>query len=151
MMRFTDAVGRKVVSTSTAETVGRVAEFVVDPGQRRIVAVQVKKSAAGKSLRWSDIAAFGEDAVTVTGVERLVDPDEAVVALLGKNHHLLGRRVLDTLGDEHGKLADVEFDPATAEITGLVLANGLVPGERLVGVGSWAVVIRAEDARPGPL
>ncbi len=40
-MRFTEAMGRKVVSLATAETVGTLGEFVVDPGSHTVVAVGV--------------------------------------------------------------------------------------------------------------
>lgn len=143
-MRFSEAAGRKVVSTSTADTVGRIDEFVVDPRARAVVALKLKKTAAGDSLYWSDITAFGADAVTVTGADRIGPANADVVALTGKAHHLLGKRALSTTGDELGKVDDVEFEPDSGEITGLVLSGGRVEGIRLVGVGSYAVVVQAQ-------
>ena len=110
-MRFSEADGQKIVSTSTAETVGKVGGFVVDPQSRTVVAVTVKKSAGGDLLRWSDVYAFGQDAVTITGAEVLSTPDPALAQLADKSHDLLGKRVLNTAGDEIGKTVDAEFDP----------------------------------------
>ena len=143
-MRFSDATGRQVVSTTTAETLGKVDEFIVDPSSHAVVAVRLKKAAEGDTLLWSDITAFGTDAVTVAGPERLTEPTEPVSALSGKDHRLLGKRVLATTGDEIGKLDDVEFDPETGVITALVLAGGDVAGIHLLGVGSYAVVVQAQ-------
>ena len=64
-MRFSEAVGRQVVSTSTAQTVGRVDEFVVDSRRRAVVALSLRRTEGGDTLLWTDIVAFGADAVTV--------------------------------------------------------------------------------------
>ena len=62
-----------------------------------------------------------------------------------KHHRMLGKRVFSTGGDELGKVDDVEFDPDTGTITALFLAGGEVAGVRLIGVGSYAVVVQAEE------
>ena len=143
-MRFSEAENHKVVSTSTAETVGRVADFVVDPAAHQVVAVEVKKAERGDLLAWGDIQAFGADAVTVaaaTAVGAAVGP---VVQLIGKDHHLRGKRLLTSGGDELGKVTDVEFDPATGVVTALLMKKESVDGARLLGVGSYAVVVAAQ-------
>lgn len=61
-MLFSEGDGRKIVSTATAETVGRVKGFVVDPATRSVLALQVKKGESGDTLRWSEVIAFGADA-----------------------------------------------------------------------------------------
>ncbi|MGI9004302.1 MAG: PRC-barrel domain-containing protein [Pseudonocardia sp.] len=143
-MRFSEAKGRKVVSTSTADAVGKVDEFVVDPKAQAVLALVLAKTDSGHTLRWVDIAAFGTDAVTVTGADKITEADEDVAALTGKDHRLLGKRVLSTAGDELGKVSDVEFDGESGAVTSLVLDEGEVAGTRLVGVGSYAVVVMAE-------
>jgi uncharacterized protein YrrD len=142
-MLFSDAKGRKVVSSSTAETVGRVSRFVVDPVTRAVVGIELKKTDQGDMLRWSDITAFGADAVTVTGPDRIGDGGEVVKALSGKAHRVLGKRVLTSTGDELGKVTDVDFDPETGVLLSLLVDSGPeVAASRLVGVGSYAVVVR---------
>ncbi len=141
-MRFSEARGRKIVSTSTAHTVGTVRELVVDPATRRVVGVTVKGADKGAVLLWSDLTSFGGDAVTVDGPERLSEPDEHVAQLADKDHAVLGKRVLSTDGLELGKVRDVAFDPESGSVTTLDLDGDDVPGERLVGIGSWAVVVR---------
>jgi sporulation protein YlmC with PRC-barrel domain len=144
-MLFSDARGRKVVSSSTAATVGKVSRFVVDPATRAVVGVELKKTEHGDMLRWSDITAFGADAVTVTGPDKIGDGGDTVKALSGKAHRVLGKRLLTSTGDELGKVADVDFDPQSGVVVALLLDDGSeVPGSRLVGVGSYAVVVRDE-------
>ena len=143
-MRFSDATGRPVVSTSTAETVGKVSGFVVDPGTRSVLAVQVRKSDAGDTLRWPQVVAFGSDAVTVEGPGSITDADADVQALLGRDHRLVGKRVLSTEGDELGTVTDLEFDGDSGSVTRLLLADHAIAGVRLRGVGSYAVVVTAE-------
>lgn len=144
MTLFSDAKGRKVVSTSTADTVGKVHELVVDPSSRSVVAVVCKKTEDGDTVLWSDVTAFGEDAVTVANAGVLGTGDELVAGLLGKDHHLLGKRVLTSRGADIGKVTDVEFDHESGAIENLVLGDGSVGGARLLGVGSYAVVVRAD-------
>lgn len=146
-MRFSEVKGHKVVATSTASTVGKVKGLVVDPATRSVHALLLRKTEAGKVLRWSAMTAFGADAVTVSGADVIVEEDESVTALMGKKHDVLGKRVLTTAGDELGEVRDVDFDLETGAITALVLKDADdVEGSRLIGVGGYAVVVRvAQD------
>jgi sporulation protein YlmC with PRC-barrel domain len=145
-MLFSEARGRKVVSSSTASTVGKVSRLVIDPTTRAVAGVQLKKKTdRGDMLRWSDITAFGADAVTVTDADRVGDGGDTVQALSGKAHRVLGKRVLTSTGDELGKVADVDFDAMSGALVSLLVDGGTeVEAARLVGVGSYAVVVRDE-------
>jgi uncharacterized protein YrrD len=140
-MKFSEALGRKVVSLATAETVGLVEEFVVDPRTHRVVALGLSKASSGSSLRWGDIESFGPDAVTVSAEDKVTPADAEIDRLGGKDHQVLGKRVLAAVGDELGAVDDVEFDPETGEVLGILLAGETVEGSRLVGIGSYAVVV----------
>ena len=142
MTRFSEAKGRKVVSTSTAETLGRIGSFVVDGKQSRVLALSLRKT-AGKAdtLRWSDLHAFGADAATVNGAEAIVEATDDVTRWSDKAHRVLGKRVLSVGGDELGEVSDVEFDDATGVIGALMMNDGEPTACRLVGVGSYAVVV----------
>jgi sporulation protein YlmC with PRC-barrel domain len=144
-MLFSRAKGHKVVASSTAGTVGRVSGFVVDPVTRSVVALRLKKAERGDFLRWADLVAFGADAVTVTDDSVIGDGGPDVAALAGKAHRVLGKRVLTSGGDELGRVDDVDFDPGTGTVSALVLGkggSGEVAGDRLLGIGSYAVVVR---------
>lgn len=143
-MLFSEAHGRKVVSIGTAATVGHVHGYIVDPATQQVVALSLNKTRGrGNVLRWTDITGFGADAITVTGDQLIAEPDEQISQLDGKAHTLVGKQVLNTDGQRIGAVADVDFDPATGKITVLVLAEESVAGSRLLGAGSYAVVVRA--------
>lgn len=145
-MRFSEAQGHKVVSTTTAETLGQIDGFVVDPADRSVVALELRSRQDGDIVRWTAIRSFGADAVTVDSPDALTTADEPVAALRGKAHELLGKRVLTTEGDERGAVVDVDFDTDTGAVVRLLLGDqgAHVPGSRLIGVGSYAVVVRVE-------
>lgn len=143
-MRFSEAGGRKVVSTATAETVGKVDGFVVDPKERAVVALSLKKTDSGDTVMWSDIVGFGSDAVTVKDADVISEASRRVDTLSGKDHDLLGKRILSAVGDELGKVTDVDFDPESGKLTTLFATSGEIGGERLIGVGSYAVVVGAQ-------
>lgn len=142
-MLFSEAHSHKVVSTDTASTVGRIDGFVVDPSLPGIVALTVAKAANGSALPWSNVIAVGPDAVTVASADAVVVPDEQLTALADKSHGLLGKRVLSTAGIMLGAVRDVDFDPATGRLALLALDTGTVDAARLVGAGSYAVIVRA--------
>lgn len=136
-MRFTEAMKREVVDTGVASSVGSVAGFVVDPHDRRIVALRIGK-ADGDTLAWSDVTAFGVDAVTVGAAGRVRAARDGVES---DQPDLLGHRVLDEHGVERGQVRDVDFDPDTGLIRHLLTTTEEIDGVRLRGIGSWAVVV----------
>jgi uncharacterized protein YrrD len=147
-MRFREAQGRKVVSTDDAETVGRVDRYVVDPSTRRVTALHLAKVKGDRCLvPWSDVQAFGPDAVTVTTAASLREADQAERRAASKDLQMLGKRVLVQSGDSLGTVGDVEFDPETGAIVALELEDGTrVDGGLLIGVGSYAVVVAGSPA-----
>ena len=55
----------------------------------------------------------------------------------------MGKRILSSAGDELGEVDDVEFDPESGQIQPLIAGNQDIAGERLIGIGSYAVVVTA--------
>lgn len=143
-MLFSEATGRKVVGTDTATTVGIVTDYVVDPALPGVVALTLAKTAGqGNTLPWPSITAFGADAVTVTTAAAIVPADANLVELAGKPHALLHKRVLSTAGVALGSVVDVDFDPASGRLAALLLEVGPIDATRLLGVGSYATIVRA--------
>lgn len=143
-MQWSQLKGRKVVSTATADKVGKVNGFVLDPATRSVVALVLKKTESGSVVRWTDLVAVGSDAVTVADTAVIVEPDEALEALGGKRGAVLKKVVLDDDGRAIGKVTDLDLDPDSGALRELVLDERTVVGERLLGVGSYAVVVRAD-------
>lgn len=141
-MRFSEAHGRKVMSTATAETVGKVDGFLVDPVTRSVAGLRLKKTPGDRdTVAWADLTAFGVDAVTVTDVDRFQVPEGRLAELQGKEQLLLGKRLLEESGDELGEVEDVEFDAATGALTVLRTKTEEIDAARLRGIGSYAVVV----------
>ncbi len=140
-MLFSAARKHKVVNTSTAETVAKVSGFVVDAGRRQVVAVAVKGTKAGDVIEWPAITAFGADAVTVSSESAITTATGPVRDLAGKEHRIIGKLVLSTEGDALGEVTDVEFDGATGRISFVMVGGAPVAGDRLVGLGTYAVVV----------
>lgn len=143
-MQWSQLKGRKVVSTATADRVGKVSGLLVDPGARSVVALVLKKTETGSVVRWGDLAAVGTDAVTVADEKVVTEPDELLEALASKRGDVLKKRVLDDAGRVLGSVKDVDLDPETGAVRDLLLDGLSVPGERLLGIGSYAVVVRAD-------
>ena len=143
MIRFSDISGNPVMDTSTATTVGKIAALVVDPVSQRVVAFRIKRSKGpGDVLLWDAVAGLGPDAITVDSAERLADPPADLKDRSSKHLDLIGRDVLTENGHALGAVKDVEFDPATGAVTSLMLKDSFVDGDRLLGIGRYAVVVR---------
>jgi sporulation protein YlmC with PRC-barrel domain len=144
VIRFSDIAGNPVMNTASALTVGRVRSVVIDPAERRVVALGVRKSKGpGDTLLWDAISAIGPDAVTVDSEQRLAEPPAALRDRLSLDVDIVGHRVLSDQGRELGQVRDVEFDPSDGAVVTLMLKDAYVDGERLLGIGSYAVVVRA--------
>ncbi|WP_170286212.1 PRC-barrel domain-containing protein [Nocardioides rubriscoriae] len=143
-MQWSQLKGRKVVSTATADNVGKVSGFVLDPATRSVVALVLKKTESGSVVRWGDLLAVGTDAVTVADTTVIVEPDETLEALAGKRGAVLKKLVLDDAGQALGKVTDLDLDPDTGSLRELLLDGRTVTGDRLLGVGSYAVVVRTD-------
>ena len=143
-MRISEANGRKVVSTSTAATVGKVQDFVIDAPAGKVVALLLKKTEGdADTLLWPAIASFGADAVTVPDASAVTTADGRVKALQDKRYGLHGKRVLSKTGEDLGVVKDIDFDPADGTVRALLTSQQELPGSRLVDVGSYAVIVEA--------
>lgn len=143
-MLFSKARKHKIVGTNTAETVARVKGFVVDPATRHVVALVVRKSKQGDTLPWTRIVGFGPDAVTVADESAIGPADEPIAALAGKSNTMLKKQAVSSYGDHIGTVTDVAFNGETGAIESVLVDGEPVPADRLLGVGSFAVVIEAE-------
>jgi sporulation protein YlmC with PRC-barrel domain len=142
MIRFSDISGNPVMDNSTATSAGKVQAPVVDPVTQRVIGFRVKKSKGpGDFLLWGAIAGLGPDALTVESAERVTEPPKDLKERAGHKLDLIGRTVLTEHGHTLGKVRDVEFDPADGQVTSLMLKDAFVDGHRLLGIGSYAVVV----------
>lgn len=142
-MLFSKVRKRDVVNIATATRVARVDGVVVLPGPARVALLRVGKvSGAGTLVSWDDLQGFGPDAVTVA-TDAVIRPARDDVERRAENNDLeiLGKRVLTERGMELGTVTDVDFDPETGAVTSLITKTETIPGQRLIGLGNYAVVV----------
>jgi uncharacterized protein YrrD len=142
-MLFSQARKRDVVNTTTATRMARVDGFVVLPGPARVALLRLSKvSGAGTLLAWDDLQGFGPDAVTVA-TDAVIRPARDALEQRAEDNDLeiLGKRVLTERGMELSTVTDVDFDPETGAVTTLITKTGTIAGDRLIGLGGYAVVV----------
>ena len=141
-MRWSHARGSEVVDTSTAESIGRIEDVIIDSDRSCIIGVVVGQ----KILPLSEVGGIGTDALTVPDAGLLREPENdteqaAVVGATGP----LSKPVYTEDGYTLGPLQDLEFDAESGEITRVILAGDDLSGGRLLGVGSFAVMVTSPD------
>ena len=139
-MNVSDILGRNVLDLSTATTIGRVDDVIIDAATRRVTAFHLAKTATSRSwLPFGNVAAVGSDALTVTDDDQVVEaPGGAAAGVAGLK--ALGGHVLTDQGREIGPLHDVDIDDDGGVIT-LTTASGIVAADDLIGIGSYAVIV----------
>lgn len=138
-MRFSEAKGHKVISTADAETVAKVSGFAIDPASAKVIGMHLKKTDGDVDLLpWENLVGFGPDALTVASSAALVKAGPQT-----KGNDVLGVRVLSDAGVELGEVKDVDFDPETGTVRALLTKQGEVAGDRMLGLGGYALVVRA--------
>lgn len=142
-MLFTEARKREVVSTSTATRVGRVDGFVIAAAPARVSMLKLAKvEGDGNLLAWEDVQGFGPDAVTIADAALIRPPiNEEEERASSKELEVLGARTLTERGNELGEIIDVDFDPETGAVNALITKDGGITGERMIAIGSYAVIV----------
>jgi len=147
--RFSEAVGRKVVSRETAEELGTVSHLVVDAGTKRVTGLVVGKRRRARLVDWARLSGMGPDAAIVEADDVLHEPaDDRERAAAGGKLELLGKRVLEETGNELGSIDDIVFDSDSGELLQIVLGESERPASLLLGSGSYAVVLSADRELP---
>ena len=142
--RFAAASGRKIVSRASAEELGKLAHIVVDVQRRQVASLVVGKGRKALLVAWEDVSGFGPDAVMVADESALHEPrDDHERAAADGKLDLVGKRALSDMGNDLGTVTDVAFDPATGALETLVLGDREEPAASLLGVGSFAAIVRA--------
>lgn len=141
-MRLSEARHRAVVATTTADTLGRIEGFAIEPGPARITALRVGKAEGdGTILPWGELIAFGADVVTIAEpglIRRPTDDDRRADA----DFDLIGKPALAETGTGLGTVTDADFDPSTGTITAVITDAGEFAGADLIGVGTYAAVFK---------
>ncbi|MEW2610023.1 PRC-barrel domain-containing protein [Streptomyces sp. NPDC047880] len=137
MMLFSEARGLPVLTLAEAEDVGTLRSLTVDAESGVVTHVRVRGRHSRKEtvLAWGALHAIGRDAVLVRST--------AAPAEVPPHHELPGLRILTERGDTLGTVQDVAFEPGTGRVDAVVTAHGDIPADRLLGLGDYALVVRA--------
>jgi uncharacterized protein YrrD len=148
MAELRASLGRPVISQTSGHELGTVQDLTVDPQAKRIRFVRVT-GGSGDLIDWSDVAAFGADAVMVEDDDD-VHParDDEQERVLTGDTAVLDKLILSDRGNACGQVQDVLFDVETGEIQDLRTEEGALDAERLVGIGPYAVVVTAAEGEP---
>jgi uncharacterized protein YrrD len=141
------ALGHPVVAKSNAEQLGQTTGVAVNPASAHIVAVHVGGSkGSARFVPWEQVTSFGTDAVMVHDASSVHETAGAFEQRVADGEgDLLGKRLLTDTGDELGAVDDVEFDAADGRLESLQVAGAQIAADRLLGIGAYAVVVRAEE------
>jgi sporulation protein YlmC with PRC-barrel domain len=137
MMLFSQARGLPVLTLTEADEIGVLKSLTVDAPAGVVTHVRVRRrhSRRESALAWGALHAVGPDAVLVRST--------AAPSEVPPHHELPGLRILTETGDGLGTVQDVVFEPETGRIEAIRTAHGDLPADRLLGLGDYALVIRA--------
>ncbi|MCZ7413989.1 MULTISPECIES: PRC-barrel domain-containing protein [unclassified Streptomyces] len=142
-MLLSEISGRTVMSAAEATTLGVVDGLVLAPGRGRVAALRLRRTGGSANLLpWSGIRAVGEDAVMAADRDALRRPDGELKPLAEASEDLVGKRLLTDAGTDEGQLADIDFSADSGVVLALRTDSGQYPGTALVGIGSYAAVLR---------
>ncbi|WP_030749060.1 PRC-barrel domain-containing protein [Streptomyces sp. NRRL S-31] len=137
MMLFTRTRGLPVISAEEATVLGTVDELTVDAHTRSVAWLRLKGAP-------KDRAVIGWDAVEAVGHDAVIVRSRPITGPAPEHREALGSRVLTERGVEHGTVKDIAYDPVSGKLLTLYTALGDIPGHRLIGLGSYAVIVHAE-------
>ncbi|MCB1026718.1 MAG: PRC-barrel domain-containing protein [Microthrixaceae bacterium] len=143
---FNAADKRAVVAGDTADELGKIKAFIVDVGANRVEAVQVSgRGRKADIVPWERLR-FGGDAVIADSGDapEQVSDDRDLDAVKGRVT-MRGSRVLDTSGFELGTVEDVSFDSESGALVAVRTTDGEVDASHLCSLGSYALVVDAEE------
>ncbi|MEU6770622.1 PRC-barrel domain-containing protein [Streptomyces sp. NPDC046759] len=138
MMLFTQAQGLPVITAEEAEPLGRVEGLTIDAHTKSVACLRLSgapKHAA--TVAWHAIKGMGRDAVIVHSRAATDTRHDRFPA----HQEAMGHSVLTEDGTAHGTVKDIAFDDTTGRIRTLYTALGDISGDRLIGLGSYAVVV----------
>lgn len=148
MIRLSQLTGQRVLAKDTAQMVGSIKRIHLDPGTARVVAIELDGvNDRDTIVEWPSILGIGEDAVIIaTASDRREPLDANEQAFASGELDLPGKLVLQESGDALGKLEDVVFDEKSGRVAEIVVPGHNVPVERVVALGSYALIVPVPTA-----
>jgi uncharacterized protein YrrD len=136
-MHLSELKGRRVVSRTTAETLGDVHDLFIGVNPGAVTALQIGKGRKAGAVQWDKIVGIGPDAVVIADDEAMGPPPDTTSPM--------GRLLLSELGNAAGAVNDVEFDDTTGTLISLATETVLIEGDRLLADGPYAIIVAARQ------
>lgn len=123
--------GLQVLALDNAADLGHVLDLVFDHEADECLGFLLRESSmfhAAQFVPWSAIRSIGKDAVMVENHDTVIAPadDARLRAVMERDTHLSGTRMLTETGDDIGTFADVYLDENTGRVIGYESSGGLV-------------------------
>lgn len=140
---MTKALGRRVISSDDASTIGTVKTIVLDQTGRHIEALHVAgRARRAELLAWSDVVGFGPDAVIAApGAAPHPVVDEQQEDMVRGRIAVLGGKVLGVDGFERGIVNEVAFETASGAVHSIVVNGVGVPAAAIRSLGHYCWVV----------
>jgi sporulation protein YlmC with PRC-barrel domain len=135
-----ETMGKPAIDRGSAERLGELRHTVVDASSRAVVDLVVGHGRKVAFVDWAQ-ASLGPDALIVQSSRSPTDDESRDV---DGARDPLDKRVLSDQGIEIGVVVDVTIDD-DGRVREITTTEGSITGDRLLGVGSYAVVV-AHDA-----
>ena len=146
-MRITELSGHPVLDIDTAKEIATTKAVIIDAEAGRVSAFHVDGDAP--VLSFDEVESVGADRITVRGAQLHEPRSPAEQRAVQEGLDPLGSKVLTEQGVEWGTVDDVEIDPADGRIVSLHVGGHDVPGGRLRGVGTYALVVGVDAPSEG--
>ena len=123
--------GLQVLALDNAADLGRVLDLVFDHDADECLGILLRESSmfhAAQVVPWSEIRVIGKDAVMIESEHSVMAPgdDARLRAVMERDTHLSGTRILTETGDELGSFSDIYLDESTGRVIGYETSGGLV-------------------------
>lgn len=146
-MRITATLGERIVSKSSAETLGSVDGMIIDAQHRRLVALTFGKGRKSRVIPWSALHGIGSAAVVVEHDDAAREPADGFERQQARGEAaLMGGLLLSEGGNALGAVVDVEYDSETGSVTAIRTSESTtLNGDRLRAIGTYAWIVADED------
>ena len=123
--------GLQVLALDNAADLGHVLDLVFDHDADECLGIVLREQSmfhAAQVVPWSDIRVIGKDAVMVESEHSVMAPgdDARFRAVMERDTHLSGTKIITDGGDALGSFADVYLDENTGRVIGYETSGGLV-------------------------
>jgi len=135
----TSLLNQPVVSLNDGTRIGDVSDLLIDSQKLQLIALVLKTEGGQTVLPIANVQSFGEDAVTVGGMNATQSAANSQPGLSSFSD-LQNLTVVDSSGTKLGKIHDAEFNTSSGKMESVEVHSGGV-----FGIGSKSFQLPAED------